>query len=264
MAKNTSLTTASDAEVPAVILALTGGDAADIQEAMRENFDGESLTAWQLPRAKINPGEIPAWAIDMGEGPEMEKSITGIILEKRVSRAYWENPLGTGGGNTPPDCISLDGITGIGNPGGECATCPLNAFGTAVDASGKQARGKACNEGRQLFVITEDTPVIPILVTLPATSIKPLTKFMMGLATKQSAYWKNVVTLGLEQQQNADGIKYSQLKITDPVKLTPAAVEVVRAHKESIKALLGDSRIIEQALSDDRDALSDDGFSGQS
>jgi hypothetical protein len=39
------------------------------------------------------------------------------------------------GGNSPPDCGSFDGETGIGDPGGECKRCPLNQFGSDENGS---------------------------------------------------------------------------------------------------------------------------------
>jgi hypothetical protein len=40
-------------------------------------------------------------------------------------------------------CRSEDMVNGIGEPGGKCATCPLNQFGSAKNGEGK---GKACTE----------------------------------------------------------------------------------------------------------------------
>jgi len=256
MAVKKAETEVATVEAPsvAVIEAMRDSDAAEIMEAMRENLEGETLSAWSLPRIKINPGGAPAWNVNFGDGESLHTGpITGVIVEKRNTRAFWAKDIDEGGAGSPPDCVSLDGVIGIGEPGGECATCPLNQFQTAKGKDGKPGRGKACNETRQLFILTEQSPIIPALITLPATSIKPLTSWMTGRAGKGLPYWKNQVELSLEGTKNADGIAYAQLVIRPgtTVALSPEQAEMIKAHKIAIAPILGDNRIIEQALTDE-------------
>lgn len=258
MATSKAVTTIPETREIAVINALASDEAREVAAALRENFDGETLDPWKLPRIKINPGSAPAWSVNYGEGEELARSVTGIVIEMRKSRAYWSKSLDEGGAGSPPDCVSIDGSIGIGNPGGECATCPLNQFNTARGAKeGETGRGKACNETRQLFMLTEPSPIIPALVTLPATSIKAWTQFLMGRASKGSLYWKNQITLDLEPTKNAGGIAYSQLivKKDNTIPLSTEQAAFIAKHRQDIQPLLGDARIIEQALTEDRDDL---------
>jgi len=57
-------------------------------------------------------------------------------------------------------CRSDDMKQGIGEPGGECAVCPLNQFGSAKDGAGK---GKACTEFFNFpsMVVSKDGSVNP-------------------------------------------------------------------------------------------------------
>lgn len=59
--------------------------------------------------------------------------IHAVFLDGKNSRAYYASaydPKSAKAGTlNPPDCKSNDGIEGVGNPGGKCATCPLSQWG---------------------------------------------------------------------------------------------------------------------------------------
>ena len=69
------------------------------------------------------------------EGEESAKTVEGIIVGWRPARIYWKKGLNEGGGKLPPDCTSIDGFIGIGDPGGACATCPFSKFGSSSSAT---------------------------------------------------------------------------------------------------------------------------------
>ena len=75
------------------------------------------------------PGELP------GE-TDAAKEFTGVILYHHPLFAYYRERFT--GGNNAPDCGSYDGVTGVGNPGGVCAQCPLNQFGSGENGGKPQ------------------------------------------------------------------------------------------------------------------------------
>ena len=70
------------------------------------------------------PGEDP-------ESPDSVKEIVGVIVDHYPLNSYWTEKYN--GQNVAPNCYSTDSKTGIGNPGGECAKCPYNRFGSGED-----------------------------------------------------------------------------------------------------------------------------------
>ena len=104
-------------------------------EELSEDFDGLQMS---FQRVKIPAGgalqfEIPG---DDPENPEYEKTLRGVIIYNHQAGAYW--PEGAEyDDNVAPLCSSVDGKLGIGTPGGSCALCELNKFGT-------DGKGKAC------------------------------------------------------------------------------------------------------------------------
>lgn len=83
-----------------------------------------------------------------------------------------------------PDCYSLDSDSPheqAKNPqAATCADCHQNKWGTATDAKGKPARGKACREGARIIVVPATVPLksAPMYTAkIPVTSLGTVTAF---------------------------------------------------------------------------------------
>ena len=177
---------------------------AEIREAMNVNVGDAGLTAGDLERIKIPAGGGTAWTIQGLDGEEMLKELSGIILAWRDTRAYWSVPMEESDGNMPPDCFSLDARTGNGEPGGNCHTCAQAEFG-----SDPKGEGQACKLIRQLFLIREDN-LLPEVVSLPPSSLKPARQYFLRLASKGVPYTGAIVSIELEKAQNAAGKPYGR------------------------------------------------------
>lgn len=192
-------------EEVASYMVLSNQGASDL---LKENLGDGALTPQDLERIKIPSGGQLAWEVPGLEGPEYLKSFEAVILWQNTSRVYWKSGLEEGNGNTPPDCNSRDGVTGVGAPGGLCAACPLNQFDT-----GKNGKGKACKEQKPLFIF-RPTDAIPLVIPIPPSSLKEVKKYMIKLAAQQKGYWQVVTRFELVAASNAQGIKYAQAKLT--------------------------------------------------
>jgi len=173
-------------------------------DIVKENLGGQEMSAGDFERMKFPSGGAQNWEI-IGLNGEAEavKEIPGIILMYRTSRVYWEKEF-TGEG-APPDCQSNDLMAGNGNPGGSCATCPYAQWD-----SGKNG-GQACKTIGTLFMLKPGESV-PVVVPVPVASLKLFKKFMLGLSSHKIRYSNAIVGIGLSQDQNSTGIKYSKIK----------------------------------------------------
>jgi len=85
-----------------------------------------------------------------------------------------------------PDCYSNNGITpeaDAQNPQSKtCATCVHNQWGSSVTGQGK--KGKACADSRRIAIATVGAPHDPMLVRVPAGSIKNLEEYGKILASR--------------------------------------------------------------------------------
>lgn len=153
-------------------LALFSGPATSLAEILEENV-GSEISAFDLPKLTVPSGGGEFWTVQTAHGSEMVKEIEGVIVHVQHSKTYWAVDLDTASEVTPPDCSSDDGIHGIGDPGGNCRSCPMNEFGS-------KGKGKACRDRADVFVVFK-TGIMPTRIQVPATSLTGLKQYGMIL-----------------------------------------------------------------------------------
>ena len=176
----------------------------NVNETMVEELDGLSLV---LDRIKVPSGGITVFELP-SEGsnePETIRESTGVILYHHPVFAYYKDEYT--GGKEPPDCGSFDGVTGEGDPGGECAKCRFNQFGTGVNGS------KACQNRRLLYILREGE-VFPLMLSLPTGSLKEFTRYIQRLLSKGQRSAAVVTKFSLKKELNKKGVTYSQVQFT--------------------------------------------------
>lgn len=179
-------------------------------DELADDYAGVQL---KFQRIKIPSGgtlqfEIPS---DDPENPDYIRNIEGIILYSHPTYAYWAE--GTEyDDNTLPLCSSVDGKTGYGTPGGACAVCELNQYGTATDGNGNQAKGKACKNMRHLYIL-RDGEYMPILLALPPTSLRPYSDFINAcFVMRRRPTYASVVQIGLKRVEGANTYSVATFK----------------------------------------------------
>jgi hypothetical protein len=205
----------------------------EITALFAANMDGETITQSDLERIKVPAGGGLQWEVtdpDSGE-PENAKELTGIIVYMKNCRAFWASR----GTNSPPDCKSDDGKTGIGTPGGDCLKCKQAQFGTATNQAGQPGKGQACKAMKMIFLLQRDG-IIPRLVIAPPTSLKPIKKFRLDMIQTKRFINHSIVSLGLENDKAAGGEKYSKMTIRYAGDLTDAEAAIVDAYAATMKA----------------------------
>lgn len=183
------------------------------------SFDRVSIPAAGGQAFEV-PGELP------GE-TDMVKDFSGVILFHHPMFTYYRERFS--GGNNAPDCGSYDGITGVGNPGGVCATCPLNQFGSGENG------GKACKNKRRIYVLREGE-LIPILLVLPTGSMKEFAVYIKRLLAKGKKSNSVVTKFSLKKVTNASGIAYSQAQFAVERVLTAEEMPFVQAMSDQVKS----------------------------
>lgn len=171
-----------------------------LSEAMDDDCAGLNF---QLERIKLPSGGMTAFEVPAGDGEntELAKEIEGVILYNHPVYSYYREAYK--GGNNPPDCGSFDGISGSGEPGGTCKTCPFNQFGSG------EGKGKACKNRRMLYILRENE-IFPMMLNLPTGSLKGFTKYVQSLLTRGKRPHQVVTKISLRKASNSGGIDYSQ------------------------------------------------------
>jgi len=144
----------------------------DFSQAVSEELDGFELRC--DPIKIVNNAEmfrIPS------EGTTFP-TFDAVILYHHPLNAYYKTAYD--GGNNPPDCGSFDSKIGLGSPGGNCKTCPLNKHGSAADASNPKSKAKACKNRHRMYVLREGD-FFPMLVSFPPTSLDSCRSYFQKL-----------------------------------------------------------------------------------
>lgn len=197
MANQTNLATV---EVPTDLFVLPNADLSVPGDFSREDL-AEDMEGMRLsfPRVKIPAGGVLQFEMpgDDPEPPQYVDKLTGVLLFHHATNGYWPHPMDDEDKN--PICSSVDGKMGIGEPGGVCAACELNAFGTAEDG-----KGKACKNMRSLYLL-QSGDLMPIVLNLPPTSLKGFNDFMnVAFLTRGRASYGSVIEISLKRMNNGN------------------------------------------------------------
>ena len=181
-----------------------GGVIALFEERLR---DGGGLPILDLPRIRVPSGGGLQFRIDTAAGEENARKLEGVIVAYRSARIYWKSRAA---GKRPPDCSSIDGFIGAGDPGGECAQCPNARFGSGFKADGSPSGGQACKDVRQILFLLKGE-MLPHLLNVPPTSVKAFNQYTLNLLSARAAYWGAITEITLEKAESADHIDYAKI-----------------------------------------------------
>lgn len=207
-------------------------NAEEVRAVLQANVGAGGMTLFDLDRVQVPSGNSTAWTIPTLDGGEAAKSFEGVIVHWTERRRYYANAFEPGV-NAPPDCFSDDCVYGKGTPGGDCAQCPYNAWGTAHNARGEATKGKACGQYRFLFVLRAGD-VLPTVVSVPPSSLKPARQYFLRLASKGMPYYGVVTKFELEKGEMIAAIKFSPV-----ASLSQAQRAEMEAYSKAIAPLLG-------------------------
>ena len=198
------------------------------------HMDGLQLT---MQRVKIPGGGNLQFEIRGGDpdNPDYERKLVGVILYHHLANAYW--PEGSEyDDNVPPFCQSFDGKQGYGEPGGVCAACAFNQFGSTANGS-----GKACKNMRQIYLLRSGE-YLPLQLSLPPTSLRPFNDFMnLAFVARRRPSYSAIVEIGLKRAESG-GYTYSVATFRKVRELEGEGLAAVKSYaanfKEQVKSLL--------------------------
>jgi hypothetical protein len=166
---------------------------------------------------------------------EIMSSIRVVMLKAsdHVSKNYYEGSYSEGVSDAP-SCFSLDGLTpdpSVENPvHSDCQTCPYNQFGSRITDAGTKA--KKCADSRRVAVVPEGDYANgdyggPMLLRVPATSLRHLSDYAKGMRAKGFPYNTVVTRVSFDPE-----VSYPRLKFN-------AVRPVTQAEADEIVSLLG-------------------------
>jgi hypothetical protein len=138
--------------------------------------------------------------------------LVGVILAAQAKRAHWAAEYD--GGHAPPDCVSRDGVVGVGTPGGICRTCPLSTF--SDDGTSPE-----CTESMDVTFLGLDED-LPSIVNVHKMSVKAVRQHARSLRKYRLDLFAVITELGLRPAQYRNGKPYTALTLRAIGMLSPA------------------------------------------
>lgn len=206
---------------------------AKVQEAM-SYLDGEEFGVFDFPEVSVPSGGSTTWVVPTTEGETETKVLDCILLDIQRVRQFYPGEFT--GESVPPQCASPDGHRGIGDPGGECATCPHAQWGSAANNS------QACSERRHVLLLLPGS-VLPYFLNTPPSSIKALKRYTLQVAGSGGAFFSVRTKIALEKTKNATGIDYSQCVFSAGEPLDEATLASVVGMREALKGILAQAAL---------------------
>lgn len=172
------------AKVPAVITQMFGNAAGDlVGTAASGGFPVVSIKGKVF---HIQRGDERTLITKPGED-DPAASIEVVIVKANPNRSkvFYANGYQEGE-SAKPNCYSNDGIEPAADAqepqSKKCATCAHNQWGARVTSDGRKA--KACSDSRRIAIATVDTPADPMLLRVPAASMKAMEDYGKQLAAR--------------------------------------------------------------------------------
>lgn len=178
--------------------------------------------------------KIPAGGGTMFESPgsnpdesDMVKDFSAVILYHHPMYVFYSSKFN--GSNNPPDCLSIDGITGVGISGGKCINCPKNKFGSGENGS------KACKNKHQIYLLRENE-IFPMVLSLPTSSNREFSRYIKRLLSRGKKSDSVVTKFSLKNAVNKTGISYSQVQFSVARELDIKEIELIKNYSERVKS----------------------------
>ncbi len=198
------------------------------------NINGEFLEELsgldnEFERIKIPAGGSTIFELPSGnpDEPDTVKEFSAVILYHHPMYIFYSSKYS--GSSNPPDCLSVDGITGIGNPGRNCINCPKNKFGSGENGS------KACKNKHQIYLLRENE-IFPMVLSLPTSSNREFSRYIKRLLSRGKKSDSVVTKFSLKKAVNKTGISYSQVQFGLGRELTSEETQLIKNYSEQVKS----------------------------
>lgn len=165
-------------------------DMSQLKTIMDEIYPN-GIPASSLEKLRMNGTNATEWEIETSTGIEKVTSVTGILLcrmegipvRARYTKKYDPKEV------RQPDCKSLDGVVGIGDPGGYCSKCEHTKMGSD------------CLPKKSWYFIHGGNFLMSFL-SVPLTSQKYFAKYIDILAREKRLPWQVLTEITYTNRPN--------------------------------------------------------------
>lgn len=192
------------------------------------------------------------------EDNEPLPSVELVIIKANphISKTYYPNGFEEGSSERPI-CYSADSVAPAPDSAEpqakKCAICPHNQFGSKITENG--ARGKACSDFRRLAVAPSGDLESPMLLRVPAASLKELLAYGQGLNKKGYPYQALVTKVGFDHTVAFPKLTFKALRWLDADEAATVAAMMDDDLVQTITAMNAPTQDVAEAAPDPTDDL---------
>lgn len=166
------------AKVPASIAKAFNVSFDDFSSGQRSGFPVISIKG-KVFHIKRGDEKVLVTKPDAPDEPAASIEVIVIKTHPGVAKTYYSTGFSEGSAEKP-DCYSNDGVAPEQDAqdaqAKKCAACPHNQWGSKITEDGKKA--KACQDVKRLAVAPAGQPNDPMLLRVPAASLKPWDQYV--------------------------------------------------------------------------------------
>lgn len=192
----TELVKFENANLPAYLTGGTAAEADDLSGGVGVGFPIMSIKGkvWTIGRGKQKE-------VIKNDDGDPRASIEVIIIKgsAQLSKIYYKDGFKEGA-SEKPTCYSNNAVApasdAVSPQSTTCATCKHNQWGSRIGDAGQ--KGKACSDSRRLAVASPTLINDPMLLRVPAASLKPLMEYNEQIIKRGTKYNRVVTKMGFD------------------------------------------------------------------
>lgn len=200
-----------NSSVPAHISSMFGSDNTDLSNGVTPG--GYAIISYKGNRWHVVEGGERTLVTNEDGDPRSSLEVVILKANPNLSKIYYEGGY-TEGSSEKPTCYSDDGVgpayNAVSPQSDKCAVCPHNAWGSRITENG--SKGKACADLRRLAVAPSGDLTKPMLLRVPAASLKGLTQYANMLNGRKAPYSAVLTKVGFDPEVAYQRMKFSPVR----------------------------------------------------
>lgn len=179
--------------------------------------------------------------VTKGDDGEPAASLEAVIVavNPNKSKVYYDHGYEEGSA-AKPTCYSNDGISPAADAedpqAKKCAACPHNQWGSRVTDNG--GKGKACGDSMRLAIVPPDQINDPMLLRVPAASLKTLGSYGAQLAKRGVEPHHVVTKIGFDYNVAHPALTFKAIHFVDEGELVEVE-SVLQEEQKTIEQITG-------------------------
>jgi len=207
-----------------------------LDKAQNENKFGAAVGTGGFPHVSIK-GKVfhitrgdETTLVTKGDDGEPAVSLLAVIVATNpgVSKVYYDTGYEEGS-SAKPTCFSNNGTTPSAdaeNPQAKkCAVCPHGQWGSRITDNG--GKGKACSDSMRLAVSPPDQLNDPMLLRVPAASLKTLGQYGAHLAKRGVGPQHVITKIGFDYEVAHPSLTFKAMGFVDAEQLEEVELVLV-------------------------------------